>query len=141
MADLAEGEHRVGRLRHRGAVLVLHRPTAGNAADTGSFQVGSRVDRHHPRRRPGRIQAYAQQSGVWVRAAQDPGMRLSGSPKVVRVAAPPRKEPGIFLAAHAGADALEGSHHVHRSSSRWRPAVRRRRAIPPRAAAPRACRA
>ena len=104
-ADLALGEDGVRRLLHRGAVLGMDLPAAGQAADTGHIRTGEDRDNARHGGSSGGVDPGDRRMGV--RAAEDHGVGLVGAVDIVGVMAATGEEPQILLALHAGTDALE----------------------------------
>ena len=87
VAHLADGEHRVRRLRHRRAVLVVDLPAAGQAADAVGRHVGAGIDRDHAGGGLGGCRVDCSEARVRAVGAADDRVELAGPVDVVGVVA------------------------------------------------------
>ena len=113
MAHLADREHRMRRLRHRRAVLVVDLPAARQAADIVGRHVRAGEHRHHARRLRRRRGVDAVDPRMRPVRAADERMELAGPVDVVGVVAASAEEAHVLLAADGGSNSLER----HRRSS------------------------
>jgi hypothetical protein len=112
VADLALGEDGVGRLDHRGAVLAVELPAAGDAAEAGFGDVFTGEDGDHARHGAGFGGVDRFQGAVRdVRAFED-GVGLTGAVDVVGVAAVAGEEAVVFGALGGIADAALDDHRI-----------------------------
>ena len=87
MAHLADRDHRMRRLRHRRAVLVVDLPAARQPADIVGRHVGAGEHRHHARRLRRRRGVDAVDLRMRPIRAADERMELAGPVDVVGVVA------------------------------------------------------
>ena len=120
VAYLARGQHRMRRLGHGRAVLVVNLPTAGQAADLVGGDILAREHGDDPRRLGRGTGVDALDGGVGVGAAQDIGVGLARTVDVVRVCPLAGEKALVFLAENAGADSRFG-HGPSSPSLRHRP--------------------
>ncbi len=121
MAHLADRQHRMRRLGHRAAVLVVDLPAAGQAADLLGRQIGAGEHRHHTGGRRSRAGVDPVDARVRPVGALDVGIELARAVDVVGIMTAPAQEPNILLAADRGTDAFESHGTV---SPRCDPAAR-----------------
>ena len=107
VADLADREDGVRRFGHRGAVLVVDLPAAGQAADAVGLHISADEDLHHAGRGRGGGDVDFVDLGVWPVGPLDDSIKLTGAVDVVGVVALPAEEAQVFLSAYGCANALE----------------------------------
>ena len=112
-AHLALGQHRVRRLGHGRAILVVDLPATGHAADLIGRHILAGENRNHPRHGPRSGEVERPDPRMRMRAAQKPGIGLARAIDIIGVMAAAGEETQIFLASHAGANALKGDDGVH----------------------------
>ncbi len=107
MAHLADRDHRMRRLGHRRAVLVVDLPAARQAADVVGRHVGAGIDRDHAWRLRRRRCVDAVDLRMRPVRATDIGIKLAGPVDVVGVVAAAAEEAHVLLAADGGSNSLE----------------------------------
>ena len=107
MTHLADREHRMLRLGHRRAVLVVDLPAARHAADAVGVQIGTGVHGDHARSGFGCRGVNGQQARVWPVGAAHHGVELARTVDIVGVVTAAAQEPVVFLALDGRADAFE----------------------------------
>ena len=95
------------RLGHRGAVLVVDLPAAGDAADAIGIEVGAGVDGDDAGRGLGGGDVDGEQAGVRPVGAAHHGVELARAVDIVGVVTAAAQKPVILFAFDGRADALE----------------------------------
>mmetsp|Transcript_24093 Transcript_24093/g.44614 ORF Transcript_24093/g.44614 Transcript_24093/m.44614 type:complete len:431 (-) Transcript_24093:2837-4129(-) len=110
VADLALGQHRVGRFLHRLAVFVGDLPAAGNGPHTFEIRAGKHLD--HAGHGFGGAGVHRSQRPMRNVRAQEIHVRLSVNVDVIRIVADPCQKPYVLAALAAGADTSVFGHVI-----------------------------
>ena len=113
MAHAALGQHGMGRLRHRRAVLRLDAPAARQRPKPGLLEIGGCIDGDNTGRRRGGCDFDAADLGMGMGAPHEHRVELARPVDVVGIGAPARQKTMVLLSAHRGAD--RGGHFPPRA--------------------------